>query len=80
MAQIAKARKEQNSSYRINKDKLSTFIQYLNATCFKSLHSILNFVELQNFISTEENKKSSEILEFQSFALIYYLLSRCVRN
>ncbi len=59
MAKIAKARKEQNSSYRINKDKLSTFIQYLNATCFKSLHSILNFVELQNFISTEENKKSS---------------------
>lgn len=43
MAKIAKARKEQNSSYRINKDKLSTFIQYLNATCFKSLHSILNF-------------------------------------
>lgn len=59
MAKIAKARKEQNSSYRINKDKLSTFIQYLNATCFKSLHSILIFVELQNFISTEENKKSS---------------------
>lgn len=59
MAKIAKARKEQNSSYRINKDKLSTFIQYLNATCFKSLHSILNSVELQNFISTEENKKSS---------------------
>lgn len=59
MAKIAKARKEQNSSYRINKDKLSTFIQYLNATYFKSLHSLLNFVELQNFISTEENKKSS---------------------
>lgn len=56
MAKIAKARKEQNSSYRINKDKLSTFIQYLNTTCFKSLHSILNFVELQNFISTPRGK------------------------
>lgn len=43
MAKIAKAGKEQNSSYRINKDKLSTFIQYLNATCFKSLHSICQY-------------------------------------
>lgn len=69
MAKIAKARKEQNSSYRINKDKLSTFIQYLNATCFKSLHSIcqctypipfpLNFRRTTEFHSTEENKKSS---------------------
>uniref|UniRef100_UPI00356672BE hypothetical protein n=1 Tax=Bacteroides uniformis TaxID=820 RepID=UPI00356672BE len=31
-------------------------------------------------LADTENKKSSEILEFQSFALIYYLLSRCVRN
>ena len=30
-------------------------------------------------LADTENKKSSEILEFQSFALIYYLLSRCVR-
>lgn len=28
----------------------------------------------------EREKKSSEILEFQSFALICYLLSRCVRK
>lgn len=62
MAKIAKAGKEQNSSYRINKDKLSTFIQYLNATCFKSLHSILNFVELQNFISTPRKIKKAPIL------------------
>ncbi len=32
------------------------------------------------FLPERENKKSSEILEFQSFALIYYLLSRCVRK
>ena len=31
-------------------------------------------------LADTENKKSSEILEFQSFALIYYLLSRCVRD
>ena len=35
---------------------------------------------LQDILADTENKKSSEILEFQSFALIYYLLSRCVRN
>ena len=31
-------------------------------------------------LADTENKKNSEILEFQSFALIYYLLSRCVRD
>ena len=31
-------------------------------------------------LADTENKKSSEILEFQSFALICYLLSRCVRD
>ena len=52
------------------------FISFQKVPRISHVRTALN----RRFLPKRRKRKSSEILEFQSFALIYYLLSRCVRD